>query len=47
MQTSKQGMWKGHHFSVEGIRKGYLFREKKKNGIENGKWLDLGAESPV
>ena len=44
MQTSKQGMWKGHHFSIEGIRKGYLFREK--NGIKNGKWLDLGAESP-
>ena len=45
MQTSKQGMWKGHHFSIEGIRKRYLFREKK-NGIKNGKWLDLGAESP-
>ena len=28
MQSSKQGMWKGYHLSIEGIRKGYLFREK-------------------
>ena len=29
MQSSKQGMWKGYHFSIEaGIRKGHLFREK-------------------
>ena len=27
MQTSKQGMWKGYQFLIEGIRKGYLFRE--------------------
>ena len=27
-QSSKQGMWKGYHFSIEGIRNGYLFREK-------------------
>ena len=27
-------MWKGHHLSlIEGIRKGYLFREKKKKII--------------
>ena len=25
MQGSKQGMCKGYHLSVEGIRKGYLF----------------------
>ena len=29
MQSSKQGMLKGYHLSIEGIRKGYLFREKK------------------
>ena len=28
MQSSKQGMWKGDHLSIESIRKGYLFREK-------------------
>ena len=28
MQISKQGMWKGYHFSIEGTRKMYLFREK-------------------
>ena len=28
MQSSKQGMWKGYHLSIEGIRKGYLFRKK-------------------
>ena len=27
MQSSKQGMWKGYHLSIEGIRKGYFFRE--------------------
>ena len=32
MQSSKQGVW------IEGVRKGYLFREKK------GKGLDLGAK---
>ena len=30
--------------SIEGIKNGYLFR--KKNAIEKGKGLDLGAESP-
>ena len=27
-ESSKQGMLKGYHSSIEGIRKGYLFREK-------------------
>ena len=30
MQSSKQGMWKGHHLSTEGIWKGYLFLENIK-----------------
>ena len=29
IKSSKQGLWKGHHLSlIEGIRNGYLFREK-------------------
>ena len=28
IQTSKQGMQNGYHLSIEGIGKGYLFREK-------------------
>ena len=28
MQRYKQGMWKGYHLSIEGIRKGDFFREK-------------------
>ena len=28
MESSKQGMWKGYHLSIEGLRKGYLFREQ-------------------
>ena len=28
MKSSKQGMWKGYHLSIEGIRKGYLFSWK-------------------
>ena len=28
-ESSKQGMLKGYHSSIEGIRKGYLFREKQ------------------
>ena len=28
MQSSKIGMWKGHHLSLEGIRKGYLLCQK-------------------
>ena len=43
MQSSKQGMLKGYHLSVEGIRKGYLFREK---WYIKGKGLDLGAAPP-
>ena len=27
-ESSKQGMLKGYHSSIEGIRKGYLFGEK-------------------
>ena len=27
-ESSKQGLLKGYHSSIEGIRKGYLFREK-------------------
>ena len=27
-ESSKQGMLKGHHSSIESVRKGYLFREK-------------------
>ena len=27
-ESSKQGMLKGYHSLIEGIRKGYLFREK-------------------
>ena len=28
MLSSKQGMWKGYHLSIEGTRQGYRFREK-------------------
>ena len=28
MQISKQGMWKGYHSPIEGVRKGHLFHEK-------------------
>ena len=28
MQSSKQVMCKGYYLSIEGVRKGYLFREK-------------------
>ena len=28
-ESSKKGMIKGYHSSIEGIRKGYLFREKQ------------------
>ena len=43
MQSSKQGMCKGYHLSIEGIRKGYLFCKK---WYIKGKGLDLGAEPP-
>ena len=42
LQISKQGMWKGYHFSTEGIRKGYIKGVYKKKAKE----LDLGAEPP-
>ena len=44
MQSSKQGMLKRYHFSIKGIRKGNLFREKwfiKGSGV--GLW---GRASP-
>ena len=44
MQSSKRGIWKGYHLSVEGIRKRYPIREKWY--IAGGKGLDLGAEPP-
>ena len=44
MQSSKEGMWKGYHLSIEGIQKGYLF---VKNGIWKVKGLDLGPEPPL
>ena len=28
MQSSKQGIWKGYHLLIEGLRKGYLFHRK-------------------
>ena len=43
LQSSKRSMWKGYHLSIEGIRKGYLFRQK---WYVKGKGLDLGAEYP-
>ena len=39
-----EGIRKGHHLSMESIRKGCLFRGKK--GILKGKGSDLGAEPP-
>ena len=38
MQSSKQGIWKEYHLSVEGMRKGYLFREKWYVKIVSG-WI--------
>ena len=39
-----QGMWKGYHLSIEGIRKRHLVSVK--NSICKGTVLDLGAEPP-
>ena len=39
-----QGMWKGYHLSIEGIRMGHLVSVK--NSICKGTVLDLGAEPP-
>ena len=44
MQSCKQGMWKGHYFSTEGIRNGCLFCRKM--AYKRGKGLNLGAEPP-
>ena len=41
IQRSKQGTWNGYCLPIEGIRKGYLFREKLR-----AKGLDLGTEPP-
>ena len=49
MESSKQGMGKGYHLSIKGIRKGYLFRKgfrKKWYVKDKGKGLDLGTEPP-
>ena len=43
MPSSKQGMWKGYHLSIEGIRRGYLFREK---WYIKGKGMDRVVEPP-
>ena len=43
MQSTKQGMGKGLHLSIESIRKGYLLREKWNKKIKR---LDLVAEPP-
>ena len=40
MLTSKLGIRKGYHLSIEGIRRGYVY---VKNGIKKGKGLDLGT----
>ena len=50
MQSSKQGMGKGYHLSIEGIRKGYLFRKgfrKKWYVKDTSKGLDLGAAADL
>ena len=44
MQSSKQGMWKGYHLSIEGITKGEP--QLSKMAYKKGKGLDLGAEPP-
>ena len=40
MLTSKLGIRKGYHLSIEGTRRGYVY---VKNGIKKGKGLDLGT----
>ena len=42
MQSSKQGMWKGHHFSIEGT----FFVKNGMSKPVRGTGLDLGAEPP-
>ena len=43
MALKELGMWKGYHFSVNGIRKEHLFCQR---WYIKGKGLDLGAEPP-
>ena len=45
IQSYKQGMWEGYHFSIEGIWK-EPSTFSVKNGIQKGKGLDLGVEPP-
>ena len=45
IQSSKLGIWKVYHLSIEGIQKGYRAFSAK-NGIWKGKGMDLGAELP-
>ena len=43
---SKQGISRRNHFSIEGIQKGYLFREKGK-GLDNGTELPRTSPPPL
>ena len=43
MQSSKRGIWKGYHLSIERIRKGYLFREKC---YRKGYWVGPRSRPP-
>ena len=43
MQSSKLGMWKGYHLSIESQERGTFSVE---NGIQKDKGLDLGEEPP-
>ena len=43
MQSSKLGMWKGYHLSIESQERGTFSVE---NGIQKGKGLDIGEEPP-
>ena len=42
IKSSKLGLWKGYHLSIEGIRKGFLFYQK---WYIKGKGLELVVES--
>ena len=44
-QIFKLGMWKGSHLSIEGIRKGYIFRVK--NFVESTPGIDRRSPSPT
>ena len=43
IQSAKQDVREEHHFSIDGMLKGYFV---PKNGISKGKGVDLGAEPP-